>query len=195
MFESRSYNAQYVKITYCALLLLALAACGPAVTPTYFIPPTAPNLQPTAADNSIAFITSTPMIIVLNGTPTIEPNPTSELPSPTPECTNVLTFLEDVTIPDGSLVAAEATFVKQWRIQNDGSCDWDSSYLLKLVSGDPLGAPTETVLYPARAGTEAIIEMTLTAPAEPGLYHTVWQAFDPEGVPFEQAIYVDFVVE
>jgi hypothetical protein len=92
-------------------------------------------------------------------------------------------------------LTAGEPFVKQWRVKNDGSCDWDDSYTLKLVSGDALGAPTETALYPARAGAEIVIEMNLIAPLEAGQYHTVWQAFDSDGNPFEQAIYVDFVVE
>jgi hypothetical protein len=66
---------------------------------------------------------------------------------------------------------------------------------LKLVSGDSLGTPAEAALYPARAGAEAVIQMTLTAPQEPGTYHTVWQAYGPDGTPFEQAIYVEFVVQ
>jgi len=84
---------------------------------------------------------------------------------------------------------------KQWRVQNDGSCDWDDRYRLKLVTGDPLGLPAEMPLYPARAGAEAIIQMTLIAPQEAGTYHTVWQAYNPDGVIFGQPIYVEIVVE
>ncbi len=190
-------NTQYVvRITYCVFLLslLLLTACAPSATPTYFIPPTAPKTGPTDAAG-IAITTSTPLTIDLNVTPTLEEAPTPELPSPTPACTNILAFLEDVTIADGSVLVAGETFLKQWRVKNDGVCDWGDGYLLKLVSGDALGAPTETALYPARAGAEIVIEMSLTAPLEAGSYHTVWQAFDPDGAPFEQAIYVDFIVE
>jgi hypothetical protein len=203
MFPSSKRNTQYViRITYCVFLLslLLLSACAPTATPTYFIPPTAPNAGPTEA-TSIAFSTSTPLTIdpsggqALDATATLEEAPTFELPSPTPPCTNVVTFLEDVTIPDGTVIAAGEAFVKQWRVKNDGTCDWDDSYLLKLVSGDALGAPTETALYPARAGAEVVIEMNLTAPVDAGSYHTVWQAFAPDGTPFDQPIYVDFVVE
>ena len=96
---------------------------------------------------------------------------------------------------DGTVIAAGQAFVKQWRVKNDGSCDWTNAYKLKLVSGDNLGSPDETALYPAPAGEEALIEMNLIAPTEPGPYHTVWQAYAPDGTPFEQAIYVDIVVE
>jgi hypothetical protein len=209
MFPSSKRNTQYVvRATYCVFLLsfLLLSACAPSATPTYFIPPTAPNSGPTSAVTGIAFSTSTPLTIdpsalpavagqAPNETSTPEEAPTLELPSPTPRCTNVLTFLEDVTIPDGTPLSAGEAFVKQWRVKNDGTCDWDDAYLLKLVSGDALGAPTEAALYPAHAGAEVIIEMNLTAPVDAGPYHTVWQAYAPDGTPFEQAIYVDFVVQ
>jgi hypothetical protein len=121
--------------------------------------------------------------------------PEAELPSPTPPCTDSLKFIEDITIPDGTIVSAGQSIDKQWRVQNDGSCDWDSSYHLKLVSGDPLGTPAEMALFPARAGAEAVIQMALTAPQEPGTYHTAWQAYRPDDTPFDQAIYVEIVVQ
>ena len=191
---------QYVlRSTYCIFLFLAvlLSACAPAVTPTYFIPPTAPKTEPTLVQTEatvVAFSTSTSLPLDSNETPTLEATSSPE-PTPTMTCANNLKFVEDITIPDGMVIPAGESFVKQWRIQNDGDCDWDSSYLLKLVSGDALGAPAQVALYPARAGAEAVIEMTLIAPLDAGLYHTVWQAFASDGSAFEQAIYVEIVVE
>jgi hypothetical protein len=184
-------NTQYVMcITYCVFLLLT--ACGPRATPTMFIPPPGSNAQPTQAVTVVTFATSTSPALDPNSPPATE---TPEPPTPIPACTDSLQFLEDITIPDGTIVSAGEAIDKQWRVQNDGSCDWDDRYLLKLVSGDALGLPAEMALYPARAGAEAIIQMTLTAPQEPGTYHTAWQAYNPDGLPFEQAIYVEFVVQ
>ncbi len=199
-FKHLSCKTQYVnRIVFCIFLLLT--ACTPAATPTYFIPPTAPGTYPTATSGA-NIATPTPAPVTrggdLNNIPTatdIIPTPEPDLPSPTPQCTNVLTFLEDVTVPDGTVLTAGDAFVKKWRVKNDGSCDWDSTYKLKLVSGDALGGPTETTLYPATAGAEAVIEMNLVAPTTAGPYHTVWQAYGPDGTPFEQAIYVDFVTQ
>ncbi len=132
----------------------------------------------------------------LNETPIAGTSPTLELPGATPAtCTDSLKFLEDITIPDGTVVSPGQSVDKQWRVQNDGSCDWDDRYRLKLISGDSLGLPAEMALYPARAGAEVIIQMTLTAPQEAGTYHTVWQAYNPDGTAFEQPIYVEIVVQ
>lgn len=189
MAGASRHTPQYViNITYCGVLLLA--ACAPRVTPTPFIPPAGSDAQPTQAV-SVVFVTSTPLAPGLNDTPTAQ---ALDLPSPTPACTDSLKFIEDVTIPDGTTVSPGQSVDKQWRVQNDGSCDWDSRYQLKLVTGDALGLPAEMALYPARAGAEAIIQMTLTAPQEAGTYHTVWQAYNPDDKPFDQAIYVEIVV-
>jgi predicted small lipoprotein YifL len=185
-------KTQYgVSITYCVFLLLA--GCGPKPTPTLFIPPSGSNTQPPQA-TSVAIPTSTELVLDLSQTPIPGSTATAELPSPTPSCTDTLKFLEDITIPDGTKVTPGQSIDKQWRVQNTGTCDWDNRYHLKLVSGDPLGLPAEMALYPARAGAEAIIQMTLTAPQAAGTYHTVWQATNPDGVAFDQPIYVEIIV-
>jgi hypothetical protein len=65
---------------------------------------------------------------------------------------------------------------------------------LKFVGGLEMGA-SEQALYPARAGTQVTLEITFTAPSEPGNYTTAWQAFGPQGEPFGDAIYMEIVVE
>ena len=196
MFKFFNRSTQYVaRMTYCVLLLVT--ACTPAARPTYFIPPTPPGSHPIATTGA-TIATPTPGAVDLNETPTIEaetPTLEPDLPSPTPVCTNILSFVEDITVTDGTVLAAGEAFVKQWRVKNDGTCNWDSSYKFKLISGNALGSPTETALYPAPAGAEAIIELNLITPTEAGPYHTVWQAYAPDGTPFEQAIYVDIVVQ
>ena len=113
---------------------------------------------------------------------------------PTPTCVNGLTYLEDLTIPDGTVVAPGATLDKQWRVRNSGTCNWDERYHLRLVDGDPLGAEEEVPLYPARAGAEAIIRMVFTAPQKPGTYISTWQAVDPQGNFFGDPIFIQIRV-
>ncbi len=198
-------STQYVIFfTYCVLVFLT--ACTPAATPAYFIPPTPPSVHATGTTTNAIIVTPTPGEADSETSPANEGEaavppveiPTSEqpaLPSPTPACTNILSFIEDITVTDGTVLATGEAFVKQWRVKNDGTCNWDSRYKFKLVSGDPLGSPTETTLYPAPAGAEAILELNLITPSTPGLYHTVWQAYTPDGTPFEQAIYVEIVAQ
>lgn len=114
--------------------------------------------------------------------------------APTPACTNNLAWLEDLSIPDGSIVQPGEALDKRWKVQNNGSCSWDQDYRVKLVGGPDLGAPEEQALYPARAGADALVRMIFTAPVEPGAYRSAWQAYTPDGAPFGDPFYVDFIV-
>jgi len=84
---------------------------------------------------------------------------------------------------------------KQWLVQNTGVCNWDSHYRLRLISGDALGAATEQALYPARAGTQAVIRMLFIAPQNSGVYVSEWQAFDPNGIAFGKSFYIKVEVQ
>ena len=115
-------------------------------------------------------------------------------PSPTPDCTNNLTYLLDLTIPDGSQVPMGSSLDKRWKVQNSGTCNWDERYRIKLVSGSEMGAQ-EQALFPARGGTELTIQINFTAPAEPGTYQSAWQAHDPQGNPFGDPFYIQIIVQ
>jgi hypothetical protein len=114
--------------------------------------------------------------------------------SATPACSNGLHFLEDVTVPDGSQVAPGVTIDKQWKVENVGACNWDENYRLRLVVGSELGASSEQALYPARSGTQAIIRAFFVAPLEPGIYRSAWQAYDPQGRPFGDSVFIQITV-
>ncbi|HNB52989.1 MAG TPA: NBR1-Ig-like domain-containing protein, partial [Anaerolineales bacterium] len=112
----------------------------------------------------------------------------------TPSCTNNLVYLEDLTLPDGTNVNPGETLDKRWQVKNDGTCNWESDYTLRLITGPDMGANPEQALYPARAGTEATLRILYTAPAESGIYRSAWQAFDPSGQAFGDPIFIEIVV-
>ena len=128
--------------------------------------------------------------------PTAEasPVPTLAPPSPTPPCTDGLTYLQDLTIPDGSIVIPGQLVDKRWQVSNSGTCNWDQRYRLTHVGGDPMGAATSLPLYPASAGAEATISIQFTAPQAAGTYESQWQAVNPDGVAFGSAFYMEVVV-
>lgn len=126
-----------------------------------------------------------------------QPTPTSPEvhPTTTPACIDSLTFLEDITIPDGTIVNTGDLLDKRWLIKNSGGCNWDEEYRMKLVSGPDLSVPVEQALYPARSGFEATLRIVFTAPQEPGYYQSAWQAFNPEDVPFGDPFFIEVQVE
>ncbi|MBN2117464.1 MAG: hypothetical protein JW730_12885 [Anaerolineales bacterium] len=169
------------------LLSLSAAACSPASTPAPFRPPTAqaPLIEPTFIiypTRETILIHSTPLPTIV---PTVDPK----------ECSNNLTFVQDLTIPDDTAIMLGLVFDKQWLVQNSGTCHWNSDYRLKHIGGGVLGAPEEIALYPARAGTQATIQIRFTAPFTQGVYESSWQAVDAEGVVFGDPVYIRIIVQ
>lgn len=169
------------------LLLVFLAACSPAPAPTPFRPPTAqaPLIEPTF------IIQPTQEIVVVESTPLPTVFPTTN-PA---ECSNDLTFLEDLTIPDNMFTTFGLTLDKQWLVENSGTCNWNAAYRLRNIGGASLGAPAEMALYPARAGTQAALRILFTAPFTEGVYESAWQAIDANGNPFGDPIYIRIAVQ
>lgn len=121
---------------------------------------------------------------------------TAQSPMPTRQvnCDNQLRFLDDLTIPDGMEVSPGEELTKHWLIRNEGSCNWNRSYSLELISGLALGAKKVQELYPARQSTDAIVEINFIAPDNPGNYNSWWQAYDPDGNRFGDPIYMEISV-
>lgn len=165
------------------LLTFAFAqACAPKITPTPFRPPTQP--LPTSV---LPTTTSIPQLFTAAPTITL----TATIPGP---CTNNLAFIDDITIDDGTSVSPGSSMDKQWLVQNSGSCNWDSTYRIRWIGGDPLGADTEQLIYPAKAGTQATLRIEFTAPFTEGPYESAWQAVGPDGNVFGDLIYIKILV-
>jgi len=163
--------------------LLFLAGCAPvlqpetaAQQPTFFRPP-----APARPDTPEAALPAAAEA--------------ADLPTPAVRCTDNLTFLSDLTIPDGTIVSPGSTLDKRWEVENSGNCNWSANYRIRLTAGPDLSAQTEQALYPARAGTRAVIRILFKAPAEPGTYRSAWQAFDEQGEPFGDPFFIEITVE
>jgi hypothetical protein len=139
----------------------------------YFIPPT---LAVTASPLPLATL------------------PTTAAPAaaPTPEsgCSNLLAYINDITIPDGTIFTPGENIDKRWLVENQGTCNWNNRYSLRLTGGDPMGSTTEQSLSPALAGTQTVIRIPFKAPAGQGKYRSAWQAYTPDGVPFGDPIFI-----
>lgn len=110
-------------------------------------------------------------------------------------------FVSDVTYPDGSDVALGSAFTKVWRIQNTGTCAWNTSYALVFVSGERLGGPNAvSVPGNVRPGETVDIAVNLTAPNRAGSYTGYWKLRNSSGALFgvgssaDASIYVDIDV-
>jgi len=142
--------------------------------------------------------TITPTITPIPVTPTETLTPT---PARTPRPCDIAAFIDDVTIPDGTEMEPGELFTKTWRLRNNGSCNWTTSYRLVFVSGDQMDGPdlqefTTDWIYP---GFDVDVSVDLVAPSEPGTYIGYWKLQNESGVPFGLAptsgpFYVEIVV-
>jgi len=165
--------------------LLLLSGCGlkaefnalDSAEQPVFIPPT---LAPT---RSLPLATSVS-----------QPGQIESSPTPVIECSDVLSFMEDLTIPDGSETVPNASLDKRWSVRNNGTCNWGEGYTIRLIAGPEMGADPQLALIPARAGSEAVIQIIFIAPQEAGTYISAWQAFNPAGLPFGDQFFINLVV-
>ena len=159
-----------------ALSILLFAACtrsqSKGVVSSQFIPPT--------------------LVATAFKTPTTDPfQPTA---NPRGPCTDDLTFIDDLTVPDGSVFAPGEQIVKQWQVENSGTCEWTSKYSVRILSGSSMGAAGKQKLPSIPPGEEGMVEVIFTAPEEIGNYYCQLQAYDDSGKPFGHDFFIDIIV-
>ena len=110
--------------------------------------------------------------------------PSADLGPTTPgACMDDAEFVADVTISDGTVLAARQAFDKIWRVRNTGTCTWGPSYQFTLLSGQvmattPIGVP---VTAPGRS---VDLSVPMTAPTAPGTYSSFWRMRNLDGAFF-----------
>lgn len=121
--------------------------------------------------------TSTPMPISVTSIPAgLKTADASEMSTLFP-CTDEMKFVEDITIPDKTVVQAGKPFTKTWKIQNSGTCTWNDSYQLVFSQGDPMTEKTEINLPEGSIVVpDDTIEISvyMTAPKTKGSYASFW---------------------
>ncbi len=186
------------------LFSLLLAACGavsvrPAAELTAeFEAAVEQTIAARATDTPLPTNTRPP---TLTPTETITPTPTeTPTPSPVPPTSVVETFcdnskfLQDVTIPDGTILAPGQVFEKTWAFQNIGRCAWNQGYTIAWVSGDVMQGVTRPLPEVVAPNGTVNATVRLTAPFKPGTYKGVWRLFNSKGEPFGDYVSVLIVV-
>lgn len=128
------------------------------------------------------------IVLLTLGAPAAAAAPAPQTTSAQTGCTTRATYVADVTIPDNTVIAAGTTFVKTWRIRNDGSCAWGPGQTvdsLELVAGSTMGAATRVPINATvRRGQAADISIKFLAPAEAGTYRSEWKFRRSNGLLF-----------
>jgi len=183
-------------ILMCTLALLA--ACGGSTTPAApgdsatKLAQTAEAILTATAAPKVTPTATTPPIVPVTDTP--QPPPLPPVVTTAAPCTNDSKFLEDITVPDGTHFAPGTSFDKTWRIQNTGTCTWDTTYQFRLINDVALAG--QNMNLPQTVAPNATIDITVkfVSPMTAGKYRSQWRIFAPDGSPFGQRPYVDIVV-
>lgn len=179
-----------------ALVLLVLSACNLPRNPT----PTESgssliNTAAAATVNAQRTLVSRPpgTTFPLPGIPPsatlIPPTPIPPTSTPVPSTTPVPCdrgkFVKDVNFPDNTKVNPGESFVKTWRLQNDGSCTWTTSYALVFTGGDRMDAPVAVPLTGnVSPGGTIDLSVTLKAPQDGGTYRSEFKLRNASNVIF-----------
>jgi hypothetical protein len=189
--ESTMKNIHFV---ISAFLIFILVGCN---LPNNNVPetPQSPDAVFTQAAQTVA-AELTRVAVIASPTPNIPTNtftPTSTntaIPTitNTPIPCNLAAFVSDVTIPDNTQIAPSQVFSKTWRIQNVGTCSWNSSYLLVFDHGDGMGVTSGYTqqLSTGVVNPDQMVDLTvsLKAPSTTGTFTGYWRLRDPNGGNF-----------
>ncbi|MGV8026646.1 MAG: NBR1-Ig-like domain-containing protein [Anaerolineaceae bacterium] len=129
--------------------------------------------------------TATPQILpTITTLPTITPKP--DQPTNTPQPCNKAAAVSE-TYPDDTEIKVKTNFDKSWRLQNIGTCTWNSNYRVVFYSGDQMGGPNSQSLNTTVAPGEIIdIIIDQTVPNSTGTYKGIWKLQDDSGSNFAQ---------
>ena len=192
------------------IAMLALSACGTATA----TPPSAEEVL--SSVNTVVALTSSAQSRIVDSNvnaPVAAPAPTSTMaafatatliqPINTPTYSSYAAsasacdgsaYVSDVTISDGTVFAPGANFTKTWRIQNTGTCTWNSNYSLIFSSGERMSGTTTTIDQSVAPDETGDISVELTAPDTDGTYTGYWILSNSSSTAFGNYVYVQIVV-
>jgi hypothetical protein len=167
-------------------------ASKPRATPTN-------TLQPTYTRTATLMISPTPFTI---NTPTFQiPLPGAKLGP------DILKYIGDITVPDGTVVGSGDILDKIWEIQNVGTSTWNENYRFYYCAGLPLEMVKDALpkLFvklpgPVKPSEKIQISFSIITPQANAHYRIYFQLLDEKGnkIPDEQgngcSLWADFTV-
>ncbi len=164
---------QYLGIDPAALVPLPPAeAPTPTPQPVAAAPTQAPAAQPSA------------------------PAPT-QAPAAQPACSDAMVFVQHLNYDDRGMSAPAqfnpgAQFTKGWRVQNTGTCTWNTGYQLVFASGNvpqaKMGGSPVKVARQVQPGESYDVQLNLVAPLKVGTYQGLWQLQNGKGQAFGERL-------
>ncbi len=186
-------SIRYIAVV--TLFLVGLAACSLPIGKPVEVDENAVNTMvaqtlaalggAVEATASVSQPTVTSMPLPTAALPTVAPTAVPPTAAPTQDTCNQAKWIEDVTVPDGSVYLPNIEFTKTWRLQNVGTCAWNTSYAVVYSSGDHMGEPVATsLLGNVPPGATVDLSVKMKSPASNGEYTTYFMLRSDTGLLF-----------
>ena len=130
-----------------------------------------------------AIIAATPIVPVAVATPSRPPTMAGPPPG-MPQSKFV--FVNDETIPDGTIMKPGAKFIKKWSIQNIGRNTSSAGIKLLHLKGTNMADDDGGIVPPTPAGQNVIVSIAMTAPLAPGRHAANYTLVDVSGKKLEK---------
>lgn len=126
------------------------------------------------------------------GATPVPPTPEPATPEPAPPCIDAMAFVEHLTQP-GEILPGQ-NYTKGWRVQNTGTCTWNTNYRLEFAGGQAMGGSPVAVTRSVAPGETYDFEAPLVAPLNDGEYQAVWQMVNEDNQAFGERLVVVMTV-
>ena len=146
------------------------------------------------ADGTLGRLASQYLNVTTGTQPLPTPPPSSATPAPPQIPCDSMSFVADLTVPDGTYMNPGQSFTKTWRIKNTGSCTWNSSYRFVFVQGNSMGGQPQSIQGTVAPNQNYDMSVSMQAPTTPGTYAGWWQMVNAQGTPFGTRVWVEIVV-
>ena len=159
-----------------AIAVQAIQTFSMGLTMTAFAQPTA-TATPVTPTSTIQAPT---FVLIGTGSPAAAPTSTCD----------VSAYVQDVTIPDGTVMAPSQAFIKKWELKNTGTCTWTPTYKMAFGYGNPMGGQATQIGKTVPPGGTIVIEVAMIAPNVGGEAIGNWRMQNDKGEFFGQTVTV-----
>jgi hypothetical protein len=106
----------------------------------------------------------------------------------------MMSYVNDVTIPDNTPMTPEQTFTKTWKVKNSGTCAWEAGYKFAFTGGDAMSGETYTLTESVPANAQVELSVPMTAPNKSGSIRGNWRMSTTAGQFFGDEVYLIILV-
>ena len=148
------------------------------------VSPTTAQLPPPSTSSSLPPVSSS-----ASSSSSVTSIPSSSSSAST-SCFFSSSFVSDVTVPDNTNFVSGQGFNKIWRMKNNGTCAWDSTFQLVFIGGEAMTSYTAVNIAATPINGTVDILVPMTAPGSLGSHSGTWRIRTGTGTLFGQAITV-----